>query len=365
MIAVYLLGSSQRRVLGHSLQHFAEVAARRANLEVLDTPPRTGEVIVIDRDAAISSAALTALVEADRIPNGPALADPLLLVGRIDAARLRPATSVAELLAGRAIEVVAGLAVAPYRAPSDRRRAEAILLRGATKPLLSGDVMGVLNRELTLPLVKPFARLGIHPNAVTLLGLGFTIAAAFALAHGGYAWFLLGAVIQWMGSLLDGVDGKLARLTGKTTPFGHRLDHRLDVVYYAALFGSLAIGMARTHSLSLVLVTTAILVAGLLAEFAIEAYMRGTLVPREHPERFGPLVYRVIDTYRSDRVLGFARATIRVTTRAGLPHIFLAAALLGGLPVLFIVAAVATHLAWFVALRVLRFARAEQAGHAA
>jgi hypothetical protein len=63
--------------------------------------------------------------------------------------------------------------------------------------------MGVLNRELTLPMVKPFARANIRPNTVTLFGFLVTIAAAAPLAMGGYAWVLFGAVLQWVGSLLD------------------------------------------------------------------------------------------------------------------------------------------------------------------
>jgi phosphatidylglycerophosphate synthase len=357
-IPVYLLAPNPRRILGSTLSELTAVAARRAGLELVGTPPTTGEVIVVDPAAAISAEALATLAKAPRIAHGRPLVDFRRLVARVDAELLaqRRVTTVDALLLG-AVELI-DVPAAPYRGRLDLSRAESVLLRGATKQLLSGDYMGALNRELTLPLVKPFARANIKPNTVTLLGFVATIAAFFPLAHGGYGWLLLGGFVQWIGSLLDGVDGKLARLKGQTTPFGSRLDHRLDVVYYVVLFVGLAIGLARTISGPLLIGLTAVLVVGLLVEIAVEEHMRRTLVPSEHPERFGPMIYRLIDENRSDPVFAFARATIRVTTRAGLPHIFLAAAIVGALPLLFAAAAIASHATWVIALRLLRVATA-------
>jgi len=362
MIPVFLLGRSQRPILGLPLWRFTAIAADRAGLPLLDRRPAGGEVIVVDAEAAVTPAALTALATADRRPGQPPIADRAGLIARVDAALLqgeRSPGSVAELIAGQASSVV-DLAIAPYRDRADRRRAEDVLMRGGTKKLLSGDFMGVLNRELTLPLVRPVARLGIHPNTVTLVGFVFTIAAAVPLALGGYRLLLLGAILQWIGSMLDGVDGKLARLKGQATVLGSRLDSRLDMVYFLALFGALAVGLARAYSVAAVAAIAAVLIAGLIAAFFIGAGMRRKLVPPDHPEQLGPLVFHTIDAHRDDPVLGFARATIRLTTRAGLPHIFLVAAVAGVLPAVFVIAAVAANLAWMIALRIERFALADQ-----
>lgn len=363
MIPVVRLGRSTRPILGFPLSRFTEIAARRAGLELVDELPAHGEVIVVGPDAAVTAEALTVL--ARRGDDGLAATDRAAQIARVDVhvvrdAIARGADTVAEVLAGSALERLE-LPVARYAELDERRHAEDVLMRGGTKKLLAGDVMGALNRELTLPLVRPVARLNIHPNTVTLVGFLITIAAAVPLAMGGYAWVLAGAVLQWVGSLLDGVDGKLARLKGQTSVFGHQLDTRLDMVYYLSLFGALAVGLARTYGAAPVAGVSAVLLGGMVAAFFVIAGMRRRLVPREHPEQLGPLVYRTIDAHRADPVMGFARATIRVTTRGGLPHIFLVAALLGILPVVFLLAAVAAQLAWVIALRVERFAAIDQA----
>jgi phosphatidylglycerophosphate synthase len=361
-LPVFLLGLSSRPILGFPLWRFTEIAARRAGLRMINELPPSGEVIVVATEAAVTAAALTTLTR--RADDGLAVTDREALIARVDVhvvrdAMARGATSVAQVLAGAALERLE-LPVARYAGADDRRHAEEVLLRGGTKQLLKGDFMGVLNRELTLPMVKPFARANIRPNTVTLLGFLVTIAAAAPLAMGGYAWLVLGGLLQWVGSLLDGVDGKLARLKGQTTVFGHQLDTRLDMIYYLSLFGALAVGLGRSYGAAPVAAVSVVLIGGMVAAFFVIAGMRRRLVPREHPEQLGPLVYRTIDLHRDDPILGFARATIRITTRGGLPHIFLAAAVLGVLPVVFVLAAVTAQLAWMIALRVEKFAAADQ-----
>lgn len=368
MIPVHLLGTSERPILGYPLHRFTAIAAQRAGLAIIGDLPDHGDVIVVGADAAVTADALGTL--AGRAADGRAVTDHAAQVARIDVhhvrdALARGATTVAEILAGAELERIA-LPVARYAGAGELRRAEDVLLRGGTKKLLSGDVMGVLNRELTLPLVRPVARANIHPNTITLVGFAIMLASAVPLAIGGYSWLVLGAFLQWVSSLLDGVDGKLARLKGQATPFGSRLDSRLDMVYYLVLFGALAVGLARTLGAAPVAAVSLVLVSGLVAAFFIGAGMRKKLVPREHPEQLGPLVYRTIDEHRTDPVMGFARATIRLTSRAGLPHIFLVAALLGALPIVFVLAAVGAQLAWMIALRIERFAlAAREVGHAA
>jgi hypothetical protein len=353
MIPLYRLARSERPILGYPLARFTDIAARRAGLSVVDALPDHGEVIVVGADAAVTPDALSALA---RRPAGDrAAVDRAAQVARVDVhhvrdARARGATTIAEVLAGTDVDRLE-LPVARYAGAGELRHAEDVLMRGGTKKLFRGDVMGVLNRELTLPLVRPVARANIHPNTITLVGFAVMLASAVPLAIGGYGWLVLGAFLQWVSSLLDGVDGKLARLKGQAT---------------LVLFGALAIGLARSIGAVPVAAVSVVLVSGLVAAFFIGAGMRKKLVPPEHPEQLGPLVYRTIDEHRADPVMSFARATIRLTSRAGLPHIFLVAALVGALPVVFVLAAVGAQLAWMIALRIERFAlAAREVRHAA
>ncbi|MDO9314980.1 MAG: CDP-alcohol phosphatidyltransferase family protein [Burkholderiaceae bacterium] len=92
---------------------------------------------------------------------------------------------------------------------------------------------------LVWPLVRLCVRLGLHPNTVTLLSIVLTIAAVPLFARGD---FLLGFVCAYGMSVLDSVDGKLARLTLTDSKIGNVLDHGTDIVhppfwYFAFVWG--------------------------------------------------------------------------------------------------------------------------------
>jgi phosphatidylglycerophosphate synthase len=352
---VYLLGPSPRSVLGLPLARHLAIAAGRAGLAVVDELPAAGDVIVVDPDVAVTAAALQALA-AER-SSAEVVSDRQGLVARSDVALARGLASVAALLHGRVVARL-DLAVASCEEASGRRIAEDVLVRAACKTLRAGDHLGALNRELTIPMVKVVARTAITPNTITLISFVFTIAAAVPLVSGSYRGLVLGAFIQWFGSLLDGVDGKLARLKAQTSALGGKLDTRLDMVYYAVLFGALAVGLAVDRRLppALVAALAGATLTGMFASFVVIAGMRRKLAPPDRPHEFGPLVYRLLDTHRADPAIGFARATIRITTRAGMPHIFLAVAVLGLLPFGLAVAALAANLVWILGIRLERLA---------
>ena len=79
----------------------------------------------------------------------------------------------------------------------------------------------------------PFlARLRVHPDVLSLLGLAVSLAAAVAFARGG---FRSGALLVLAGGFFDLVDGVVARQRGITTHFGAFLDSSLDRVVDMAL----------------------------------------------------------------------------------------------------------------------------------
>jgi phosphatidylglycerophosphate synthase len=76
--------------------------------------------------------------------------------------------------------------------------------------------------------LPPLARHGVHPNVVTLFNVVITVAAIPLWASG---WWVSGFLCAYGMSVLDSVDGKLARLTFRSSELGHRLDHGLDLVH--------------------------------------------------------------------------------------------------------------------------------------
>jgi len=88
------------------------------------------------------------------------------------------------------------------------------------------------------------AATGITPNMVTSASAVLTVLAYFLFAQGLFGWGLLAA---WGMTFLDTVDGKLARVTVNSSPFGNIFDHGIDLVhppfwYWAWILGISAAG---------------------------------------------------------------------------------------------------------------------------
>ena len=111
-------------------------------------------------------------------------------------------------------------------------------------PLLSDRIKEAV-RALLAPLVRLAQRLGITPNRVTVIGFCVVVVAAGLVAAG---QLLIGAVILVAGSLLDAVDGALARATGGSTAFGSFLDSTLDRAAEAILYVGIVVYFLRTSA---------------------------------------------------------------------------------------------------------------------
>jgi CDP-diacylglycerol---glycerol-3-phosphate 3-phosphatidyltransferase len=90
------------------------------------------------------------------------------------------------------------------------------------------------------PLGRGLARIGLTPTAVSFLGLAVSVAGAAIIATGRLR---TGAFVVLAGSLLDGLDGAVARASGRVTGRGAFLDAAFDRVAEIAAFGGLAVAM--------------------------------------------------------------------------------------------------------------------------
>jgi phosphatidylglycerophosphate synthase len=89
-------------------------------------------------------------------------------------------------------------------------------------------------------MVGPLARWRVHPNWVTAVGIVLALGAIPFWANG---WFITGFVMAYAMSVLDSVDGKLARLTFTDSVSGNYLDHGLDMVHPPLWYLSWAYGL--------------------------------------------------------------------------------------------------------------------------
>ena len=119
-------------------------------------------------------------------------------------------------------------------------------------------------RTLASRSIVGLARTRVTPNALTTAGVSLCLAASvlvyFEYRHE-LLFFWLGAFVFVVGSLLDILDGALARAGGKTTPFGSFLDSTTDRVGEGAMLGAIALIFSR-HGNEVALAATIAAIAG-------------------------------------------------------------------------------------------------------
>jgi CDP-diacylglycerol--glycerol-3-phosphate 3-phosphatidyltransferase len=92
------------------------------------------------------------------------------------------------------------------------------------------------------PFVNVFLRLGISPDAVTLVGTAGVSAGALIFFPRGH--LLAGVLFITVFIFSDLIDGAMARLSGQSSTFGAFFDSTLDRIADGAIFGGLALYFA-------------------------------------------------------------------------------------------------------------------------
>jgi CDP-diacylglycerol--glycerol-3-phosphate 3-phosphatidyltransferase len=96
-------------------------------------------------------------------------------------------------------------------------------------------------RGLGLPVALALGRIGLTPNALTVIGFAGTCLAAWFAATG--QWTLAGILVIVFG-IFDMFDGALARATGRASRFGAFLDSTLDRTGENLVLVGVAVGCA-------------------------------------------------------------------------------------------------------------------------
>ena len=107
--------------------------------------------------------------------------------------------------------------------------------------------------------MDPLARLNVSPTHVVLFHTALGVSAAWLIRRGGPWWRsrLAPALLLQLKTVLDNLDGQLARATGQTTETGRYLDTEMDLVVDLALNVAIAgrTGVPLTVLQSLILTT--------------------------------------------------------------------------------------------------------------
>ena len=126
-------------------------------------------------------------------------------------------------------------------------------------------------RRLASRSITGLTRTRITPNALTAAGV-MLCALASVLVYFEYRnellFFWSGAVVFVIGSILDILDGALARAGGKTTPFGAFVDSTTDRISEAFMLGAIALVLTRDGSELGVGLTVAAIAGSFLVSYA-------------------------------------------------------------------------------------------------
>ena len=105
-------------------------------------------------------------------------------------------------------------------------------------------------RSLASRSIVGLARTRVTPNARTAAGVSLGLVASvlvFFENRNEWLFYWSGAIVFVVGSVLDILDGALARVGGKTTPFGAFLDSTTDRIGEAAMLGAIGLIFSRHH----------------------------------------------------------------------------------------------------------------------
>ena len=100
--------------------------------------------------------------------------------------------------------------------------------------------------RIVRPAVRRLAATAVTPNQLTTLRLLTAIAAALLLAAGDRGLSIIGGAIFLASFFLDRADGDLARLTGKSSPWGHRYDLCADYSANILVFVGIGFGLQES-----------------------------------------------------------------------------------------------------------------------
>lgn len=136
---------------------------------------------------------------------------------------------------------------------------------------------------LALVLVRALAPRRVNPLLIVVLHSLLGLLAALLIARGSYPLWLLAALLLLVKTVLDNVDGGLARATGQVTVMGRYLDTVLDTLVNLALF----LALAAHGPLSLSLIAYGLLMLILSLDFNAERLYRevrqGSRLERQSP----------------------------------------------------------------------------------
>ncbi len=193
--------------------------------------------------------------------------------------------------------------------PKNLTKAKEIIVESSAKE--ASDLLAhYFHRPIENSIVGHLSDTRITPNQVTILVniVAYTVTALFFFGH-----LLMASILTFVVGIMDGLDGKLARVKGKSTKLG-TLEHPFDLLYEFFWIASLGLFLSNT------LQSTTPATLAILSIIVIAFY-------RQVYDRFGRTMGKSLDVYGE-----FERKFRRIAGRRNLYNIHILAWILVGAP---------------------------------
>jgi choline kinase/phosphatidylglycerophosphate synthase len=172
----------------------------------------------------------------------------------------------------------------------DFKRAKRLLVERSQKSRGASDfVAHYFNRPIENAIVHRIADSWVTPNKLTIATnvLAYIVTALFFMGH-----LLIGSVLTFIVGVMDGLDGKLARVRGQTTQLG-RMEHVFDLLFEFSWLIALGLFLSQTEGmLPLVLVALSVTFISFY-RFCYDQFSRTTCVSLDVYGRFERVFRRI------------------------------------------------------------------------
>ncbi len=234
--------------------------------------------------------------------------------------------------------------------PDDLPHAEVTLRRSSYKD--TDAKIARFNRSISVPISVALIRTPLTANqlSVMLVAVGFYSGWLFSI--GRYWPGVLAGFLSLAASILDGCDGEIARLKYQESALGCWIETVGDYSYYIAIFIGITVGAVRQTEFEIFYWIGALAITATLVTFALLIYLRARITNGQ-PNRLHAVAR---DRYQAEQSL-WSRFVWRISvlaTRAAMPYVIMAFALLNILPGIIVLAAIFANLYWVTLMARLR-----------
>jgi phosphatidylglycerophosphate synthase len=177
-----------------------------------------------------------------------------------------------------------------FRNEEEKKEVESRLIKNLTKPT-DGWVSQNLNRPISTQISRRLVNTNISVNLITLMVGVLAFVPVFFVLKGGYWNWLIGAAIYHLASVLDGVDGELARLKMSFTKLGQWLDTVFDFSSMIALLTALVISVQKPEHNQPMIIKNAGYIALLAGLGAIASIVIYNLIHKREGTFYIPYTY--------------------------------------------------------------------------